>query len=102
MRLIGNTVLLEPVGEEAQASPTGLLLVNRYKRPTLKFKVLGVGPGAFIKRGKKRIWRQPEVEAGEMVICRAQLDGDLVKHSLDDGSGRVIVHADACLLSWRE
>ena len=44
----------------------------------------------------------PEVEVGDLVLCNAERDSSVVKESLDDGSGRVIVHAESILLKWRE
>jgi co-chaperonin GroES (HSP10) len=103
LRLIGNSVLLQPLDAEVQVSASGLTLVNHYKKPTLKFRVLAVGPGAFrYRKGKRKAFIVPEVEVGDFVICRAILDSSIVKHSLDDGTGRVIVEAESIQMKWRE
>lgn len=104
MRLLGNTVLLEPFDAEVwQSSASNLFIVNHYKKSTLAFKVLAVGPGEWRRKKRKpAVFIKPEVVPGDLVICRAQLDPGVVKHSLDDGSGRIIVGADSLMLSWRE
>lgn len=103
LKLLGNSVLLEPIDAGEQlSSASNLVLVNHHKRANLKFKVVAVGPGAFVKRRKKRVWLQPEVEPGDRVLCNAELDPAIVKHSLDDGTGRVLVDAAGILMKWRE
>ena len=103
MRLLGNVVLLEPFDVEAQVSASGLHLVNHYKKANLKYRVLAVGPGAFRwRKGKRKAFVSPEVEVGDLVLCNAERDSSVVKESMDDGTGRVIVHSESILLKWRE
>ena len=103
MRLLGNTVLLQSVDDRVQPLSSGLVQVNYYKKPTLTYRVLAVGPGAFRwRRGKRKAFVAPEVEVGDLVLCNAERDSSVVKESLDDGTGRVIVHAEGILLKWRE
>lgn len=107
LKPLTNDVILLPVDERGQFSAGGLLLVNKWKRPTLKFKVLAVGPPGYVQRtnakGRKRlVFRSPEVEVGDMVLCRAILDSGICKHAFDDGSGRVLVSAENILAKWRE
>ena len=102
-----NECILQPVDEQGQFSAGGLLLVNKWKRPTLKFRVLAVGAAGFVYRingkGKrKRVYRLPEVEVGDMVLCRAIVDSGVAKAHLDDGTGRIVVDADRLLAKWRE
>ena len=105
MKLLGNTVLIVPLDDaDIQVSAGGLFLVNHHKHSTLKYRVLAVGPGQWRRRkGKlKPCFDKPEVEVGDCVITRAQLDDSVVKHTLDDGNGRLIIHGDGVLLKWRE
>lgn len=110
LRLFGNTVLLEPLPDvDAQVSASGIVSVNHYHKPTLKFRVLAVGPGEFRKRTKPSgkvktvaAFDKPECSVGDCVLCRAGLDNDATVHSLDDGTGRVIVRGEALLMAWME
>jgi co-chaperonin GroES (HSP10) len=115
LKLLGNTILAVPVDERTQQSPSGLIMVNHYKKPTLKFRVLAVGPGQWRKRVTRtgrtktlKVWDAPQCLVGDLILCRAQLDHEIVKHNFDDGTGRVILHAaDArgnpnLLLAWTE
>lgn len=110
-KLIGNTVLIEPMPDaDMQTSASGLLLVNHYKKNTLKFRVLAVGPGAQRKRKHPRSQRErlvptfdrPEVSVGDCILCRAELDDNVTKEALDDGTGRLIVYADKILMVWNQ
>lgn len=107
LRPLVNEVILSPVNETAQFSAGGLLLVNKYKRPTLKFKVLAVGPAGYVQRTKangrkKFVFRSPEVEVGDMVLCRAILEGGIAKAHFEDGTGRVVVSAENIIAKWNE
>ena len=97
MRVIGNTLLIRPLDEGGQLSPSGIVQVNYYKRPTLKFLVLAIGPGEWRKRGKKRVWRSHEVKVGDRIISRALLDSEVVRHAFDDGTGRMVIKAEGAL-----
>lgn len=107
LRPLVNEVIISPVDESGQLSPGGIFMVNRWKKPTLKFKVLAVGPAGYVQRvnakGKKKmVFRQPEVEVGDMVLCNAIVESGVARHHFDDGSGRIIVDADRLLAQWRE
>ena len=103
LKLIGHTVLIEPLDAEVQTSASGLHLVNHHRKSTLKFRVIAVGPGGWRrKKGRPDKWVQPEVEVGDCILSRAMLDADIVKHSIDDGSGRLLIHADGILMKWRQ
>lgn len=97
IRVIGNALLIVPIDEQGQLSPSGIVQVNFYKKPTLKFRVLAVGPGEFVKKKKRRVWRTHDVNAGDFIISRALLDGHVVRHSFDDGTGRMLINADGAL-----
>ena len=103
MKLLGHTVLIEPLDADTQMSASGIIKVNSHKKSTLTFKVIAVGPGGWRrKKGKPDRWVQPEVEVGDCILSRAMLDADIVKHSIDDGSGRLLIHADGILMKWRQ
>lgn len=109
LKLLGDVVLLEPTNETGYAGEGGIMLPNHYKKPTITYRVLAVGPGQWRrKQTRNGFWKklaaydQPEVSVGDMVLCRAALDADVVKHNFDDGTGRVIVHSRGILASWRE
>jgi|HubBroStandDraft_6_1064221.scaffolds.fasta_scaffold107012_5 co-chaperonin GroES (HSP10) len=111
MKLLGNTVLIEPMPDaDLQTSASGLLLVNHYKKTNLKFRVLAVGPGAQRKRKHPRSGRErtvvafdkPECAVGDCILTRAELDSDLVKHSFDDGTGRLIIYGHGVMLVWTQ
>lgn len=104
IKLIGNVVLLEPLPDgDIQKSSSGIFLVNRHKKATLKYRVIAVGPGGWrYRKGRRKCFVVPEVAVGECVLCRALLDDGVVKHSFDDGTGRVIVHSEGILASWRQ
>jgi co-chaperonin GroES (HSP10) len=112
IKLLGSTLLIEPLPDaDEQVSEGGIICVNRYKKTNLKFRVLAVGPGEFRKRlrkdasGRFKTTKQfdaPEVAVGDCILSRCELDADAVKFSYDDGSGRLIIRADAAMLVWRE
>jgi co-chaperonin GroES (HSP10) len=107
LKPLTNECILLPIDEQAQFSAGGLLLVNKYKRPTLKFKVLAVGPPGYVQRtkanGKKKmVFRSPEVEVGDMVLCRAILESGIAKAHLEDGTGRIVVSSENILAKWSE
>ena len=110
LRLIGNVVLIEPMPDaDIQRSASGIFLVNRYKKSTLKYRVLAVGNGEQRKRklrsGRLKttaVFDRPEVEVGDCILTRAELDDGVTKHTLDDGTGRLIIHAWAIMAKWRE
>lgn len=102
-----NEVIIQPMTPDGtQMSPGGILMVNKYRKANLKFRVLAVGPAGLVAvlRGKKkkRVWREPEVEVGDCVICNAELDHTVVKHHFEDGTGRIVVDADKIMAKWRE
>jgi co-chaperonin GroES (HSP10) len=80
LRLLGNRVLLQALPDDQLASSgSGLLLPNRYHKANLKFVVMAVGPGEFVKnsKGKKKRWVEPEVTPGCEVLSRHWLDASL-------------------------
>jgi co-chaperonin GroES (HSP10) len=96
-RLLGNTVLLQPVAE-LPSSTGGILLPNVYRKPTLKFRVIAIGPGAWKTfPSKKKAFLKPEVKPGDIVISRCKLDHEAVKYAFEEGSECVIVHAESIL-----
>ena len=97
-RLLGNRVLLLPILEPGK-SAGGILLTNTYDKPTLMFFVVGIGPGQFVKCGRKIRWVEPEVRPGDTVFSRHWLDGGQgglpePRHvTREDGRGLVFVDA---------
>ena len=105
IKLIGNTILIEPLPDaDMQKSAGGLFMVNKWKHSNLKFRVLAVGSGAWRRRkGKlKPVFDVPEVSVGDCIICRAELDPDVTKYAMDDGTGRLIIHSHGILMKWME
>lgn len=108
-RLLGCRVLLLRI-EENMTHSGRFLLPDTYQHGSVMFRVLAVGPGEFVNRGKKRVWIQPEVAPGHCVISRhwTQTNEPRTKtwHApvfLDDqgGSGRVIVDTRFCECKWQ-
>ena len=110
LKPLGNTVLIEPLADpDFQVSAGGIVLVNKYKKSNLKFRVLAVGNGEQRKRklrsGRLKttaVFDKPEVEVGDCILCRADLDDGVTKHTFDDGTGRLIIHAWGIMAKWRE
>ena len=102
MRVLGNSLLIQPLDEQGQSLSSGIIAVNFYKKPTLKFLVLAAGPGEWRKRGKKRVWRSHEVKVGDRIISRALLDSEVVRHSFDDGTGRMVIKAEGALATYEQ
>lgn len=111
-RLLGNTVLIQPLPDaDIQTSESGLLLVNKWKKTNLKFRVLAVGAGEFRRRRRKdascrfktvAAWDSPECAVGDCVLTRAELDSDITKFAFDDGTGRLIIKGEGVMMVWRE
>lgn len=108
LRLIGNSVLIAPLADpDFQTSAGGIVCVNKYRKTNLKFRVLAVGPGEQRMKKKNGFYKvlpafdKPAVEVGDCIITRAELDDGIVKHSLDDGTGRLIIKSEGILASWK-
>lgn len=112
-RLLGNRVLLLRVlkgdrqGQEVSKIP-GFVMPDLYMKGYNAFMVLAVGPGEWVKRKKKRVWIQPQVEPKEYTISNhwSQAADHPTWHQpeyLDevDGRGRVIVDARFLEISWK-
>lgn len=110
MKLLGNTILIEPLPDaNEQISEGGIICVNHYLKTNLKFRVLAIGPGAQRQRkrpsGKLKTvpaFDKPEVEVGDCILCRAELDDAVTKYAFDDGTGRLIINADQIIASWKQ
>lgn len=112
MRLLGNTLLIEPLPDvDMQKSASGLFLVNKWKKTNLKFRVLAVGPGEFRKRKRKdasgrfkttKQFDVPEVAVGDCILTRAEIDDGLTRYAFDDGTGRLIIDARGAMCAWSE
>lgn len=94
-----NEVILEPLDERGQILSSGIFIVNHYRHATLKWKVIAVGPAGLVKRKNRKgkdkwVYRAPEVKVGDTVICRAQLEAEVVKKDFGDGSKRVVVDSE--------
>jgi co-chaperonin GroES (HSP10) len=110
MRLLGNTVLIQRLADtNEQVSAGGIICVNHHRKTNLKFRVLAIGPGEQRRRmsrsGKLKttaVFDKPQVEVGDCIITRAEMDDGIVKHSLDDGTGRLIIKSEGILASWKD
>lgn len=107
-RILGCRVLLVRIEENITHSGR-FVLPDTYKHGSVMFRVLAVGPGEFVKQGKKRLWIQPEVTPGDCVVSRHWTQSNEPRtetwHApqyLDDcgGAGRVIVDVRFCEISW--
>lgn len=98
MRLLGNTVLLEPLPVKL-VSPGGIHYFERYRDDRMQFRVLAVGPGRVVrKKGRPDVLIPVEVEPGDHCLT-AQIHGN--KLAFEDGSGRIIIEADEIIAKWR-
>jgi len=104
MRLLGHTVLLAPLKPTHAVSPGGIVLLPNQHRVWVnsdddgQYRVLGVGPGKWVKprrKGKHRRFVQPEVNVGDRVLVDLKPG---IKETFDDHSGRIIVDAEQCLM----
>lgn len=96
MKLLGNTVLLEPLNP--LLSRGGLHLIERYQ-DNKQFRVVAVGPGRRVrKKGKADRLETPEVQPGDHVLLN-QYYGN--KFAFDDGTGRILVEAADIEAKWR-
>lgn len=107
MRLLGNRVLLLRIEVEDQKSG-GIHLADTYKKGSVIFRVLAVGPGRWIKKGRKYVWISPEVKPGDVVGSHHATDATLhpdwhIPHCLDtaDGRGRVALDSRFCELIFQ-
>jgi co-chaperonin GroES (HSP10) len=92
--LIGNSALCVPEAPLGRDSEGGIFLPNVYSQPVIVYKVLMIGPGAWVKRGKKRVFLTPEVKPGDRIITKAMFDHTAVKeHFADDARGACIIDA---------
>lgn len=111
IKLLGNVLLIEPMPDaDIQTSASGLFLVNKHRKTNLKFRVIAVGPGEFRKRTSPRtgrtrmlkVWDAPECSVGDCILSRAELDDGIVRHSFDDGTGRLIIYGHGVIMVWKQ
>lgn len=71
LKLQGCRVLLLPYSTN-QVSNGGICVPDVYGHENTKFRVEAIGPGRWVSRGNKRnkIWVQPEVKPGDIVISK--------------------------------
>jgi hypothetical protein len=89
MRITGNHVLLEPLPLQDRSSG-GVVYAPRYldNDPKL-WRVLQTGWGQFrVKRGKRPVFLEMEVAAGDRVVVDVSMLG---ARALNDGTGRYLV-----------
>jgi len=93
MKLIGNTVLLEPLLPELR-SRGGIWYDMKRRDDRMQFYVLEVGPGRKLRNG---LILPPEVRVGDKCLCNQEGLG--VRHKFEDG--RVLVDAEIILMIWK-
>ena len=86
VRPLGNRVLLSPKPRPDKIGAVFLPADSQLNTFKQEWLVLAVGP------------KVTDIAPGDHVLCRLDIQG----HSLDDGTGRVLVDAKHCLCSWRE
>lgn len=91
MKLLGNTVLLEPL-PTAKKSSGGIFLCSRYQDDRMQWKVVAVGPGRRLKNGTML---PPECKPGDLCLCQADSGN---RYKFPDGS--VIVNASQIEMIW--
>jgi co-chaperonin GroES (HSP10) len=99
LRLLGNRIVVSPVNNQLQpVSGSRLVIPNHFKHDVLTYVVIAVGPGAWVKRGKKRVWMQPECKVGDLVLTNAASKHEMVvEHFSDTGKGQMVIRAEAVL-----
>lgn len=111
-RLLGNRVLLLRVilGENGLSrTNSGLFIANTYQRDITTFKVLALGPGRWIKRGKRSVWIEPQCQQNDFCLSDHWTKSPLFPsyhqpHWLDstNGEGRVILDARFIISVWNQ
>jgi co-chaperonin GroES (HSP10) len=97
IRLLGARVHITPlVRKAAVQSAGGVWLHPSADDDQKQWMVLGVGPGAWFGKGKKRRWVVPEVAPGDRVIVDTGLGGT----ALPDGTWILDYRAGQFLLKW--
>ena len=97
IRLLGARVHITPlVRKAAVRSPGGIYLHPSADDDQKQWMVLGVGPGQWQKRGKKRVWITPEVIPGDRVMVDIGTGGT----ALPDGTWILDYRAGQFLLKW--
>lgn len=101
LKLLGCDVLVSPLPDEQKSHEGVIVIVNHYKRPVMRFRVVAVGPGKFVPISKKkRTFVEPEVKPGDIIITRFLVDSSLSQerlpwyrqpYHLEDGTTRVII-----------
>jgi chaperonin GroES len=88
IRLLGNNILIAPINNGAETSPSGRLwLAEAYSDDRKQYYVLAVGPG---KRNKKGIVVPTEINVGDKILTNLYFS----HHTMEDGTGRKIINAD--------
>lgn len=93
MKLLGNSVLLEPLMPEKK-SKGGIWYDMKRRDDRMQYWVLAVGPGRRLRGG---LILPPEVRTGDRCLCNP--DGLGIKHKFDDG--RILVDAGIIQMIWR-
>ena len=98
IRLCGAKVHITPLVRKAQKqSPGGIFIHPSADDDEKQWMVLGVGPGAWQRRGrKKRVWIVPEVSPGDRVIVDIATGGT----ALPDGTWILDYRAGQFLMKW--
>lgn len=97
IRLLGARVHITPLVRKAAVQSAGGIFVPPGGDDDQKqWMVLGVGPGQWMRRGKKRVWITPEVNRGDRVIVDIGTGGT----ALPDGTWILDYRAGQFLLKW--
>lgn len=91
MRLLGGTVLLEPL-KPAAKSDGGIFYDMSRRDDRKQWRVLAVGPGRRLKNGTREA---PEVRVGDKCLFNAGIG---MRLKLEDG--RVIADSDNIEMIW--
>lgn len=99
MTVLGNNVLLEPLPQQTK-SAGGLLLASKYQDDQMRYRVLLVGPGRWVrKKGKPAVHIPIDVEPGDCVLA-PPIHGN--KLAFENVLGWLIVEADEIIAKWQD
>lgn len=97
IRLLGARVHITPlVQKKASITPGGIHVHPSHFDDQKQWMVLGVGPGQWQKRGKKRVFIVPEVVSGDRVMVDIGMGGT----ALPDGTYILDYRAGQFLMKW--
>jgi hypothetical protein len=97
IRLCGARVHITPLQlKRSTLTDGGIHVHGSWFDDAKQYLVLGVGPGAYQKRGRKKVFIVPEVVPGDRVMVDISLGGT----ALPDGTWILDYRAGQFLMKW--